>query len=192
MRRGIVTGLIVWLVGWILLRPLLEFLGSHLFSMGPGLVSFVVDPIYRLAARGSRNIAGPSIILLAAGFSVGFASGLIEDAMSARRRGNLGGVSAPRPISTFFRSRSAIVLSLALALILNWSALTEAITLNMNISFQQRLEILSPFLTDLEEKQLKASWASMHSRKDFDKLNERLDVYARRYEILFPRPLPGY
>jgi hypothetical protein len=62
----------------------------------------------------------------------------------------------------------------------------------MNISFQQRLEILSPFLTDLEEKQLKASWASMHSRKDFDKLNERLDVYARRYEILFPRPLPGY
>jgi hypothetical protein len=132
------------------------------------------------------------ILLFGAGGSLGFSVGLIVSAVRTKKRGNLGDVRAPLPISTGFTLSSFIALSVVFALGLSWLALQNEITLNLNISFQQRLAILSPFLTGLEEKQLKARWASMRGRQDFDKLNEGLEADARRYGIVFPRPLPGY
>jgi hypothetical protein len=129
IKRGIGTGLVVWLICWILLRPLLEFLGSRLFSMEPGLISFVIDPIYRQAALGDRNVAGTTIMLMGAGGSLGLAVGLIAVAVRARKRGNLGDVSAPRPTSTGLPPRSFIAFSVVFALGFTWLAVGNDIAL---------------------------------------------------------------
>jgi hypothetical protein len=50
--------------------------------------------------------------------------------------------------------------------------------------FHTRLVILSPHLSDHEQKELAASWMLMRSRADYDAIKGRLKEYAEKYNVV--------
>ena len=61
--------------------------------------------------------------------------------------------------------------------------------IQLNTSFKQRLAVLSPQITDVEEKELKANWAKMKSRKDYERINKIMGSLAATHNTELPEPL---
>jgi hypothetical protein len=54
-------------------------------------------------------------------------------------------------------------------------------------SFEQKINILSPFMTDYEVKVIKSEWASMKDIKDFSSVNDKLIKIASANKIELPK-----
>lgn len=63
------------------------------------------------------------------------------------------------------------------------------VDLQTNASFQQRITVLAPVITDQEYKELQAMWASMDSRSDYEAINLKLELLASEHGIRLPKPL---
>lgn len=61
--------------------------------------------------------------------------------------------------------------------------------LQYSTSFEQRLTALSPSISEQEEESLRAQWANMRSRLDYEGVNARLEELAKRNGISLPEPL---
>jgi hypothetical protein len=62
--------------------------------------------------------------------------------------------------------------------------MTERLSdLQLNASFNQRMAVLAPEITDLEAKRLRARWASMRSREDYLAITAGMDAVANQKGI---------
>jgi len=61
--------------------------------------------------------------------------------------------------------------------------------LQLNTSFKQRITVLSPHISEQQEKELRAQWASMKSRKDYENINRALEDAAKNKEVKLPKLL---
>lgn len=92
---------------------------------------------------------------------------------------------------TFFTRHNWILLILTIFFMLMtlFSSYTD---LQLNTSFNQRLNAISPYINDHEIKILKSKWALMKSKQDFINLNSYLENLAKREEIILPENLLFY
>jgi hypothetical protein len=63
------------------------------------------------------------------------------------------------------------------------------VDLQLNTSFQQRTTVLSPIISDVKFKELRAEWALMKNRNDYLKINKEMDDIAKNNGISLPEPL---
>jgi hypothetical protein len=56
----------------------------------------------------------------------------------------------------------------------------------LRLSFEQRLRILAPVLSDEDEKRIGAAWASMSSRGDFERVTLEMNKIATDHKITLP------
>ena len=61
--------------------------------------------------------------------------------------------------------------------------------LQLNTSFDQRLTVLAPKLTELECKELRAQWASMGSRGDYEEIVSTMETLAEEKDVALPELL---
>lgn len=61
--------------------------------------------------------------------------------------------------------------------------------LQLNTSFNQRMNALAPYITDHEIKVLNSKWALMKTRKDYIEINIHLDSLAKSAKIILPENL---
>ena len=66
---------------------------------------------------------------------------------------------------------------------------TAFVDLQLNTSFEQRLTVLNPAISEQEEEGLRATWASMRDRQDYLDLKGQMDRMAALNEIELPEPL---
>jgi len=59
----------------------------------------------------------------------------------------------------------------------------------MNTSFNQRLTIIAPSLSDNEQKVLKAQWASMRNRRAYEVIVSSIEKIANDKKIELPKLL---
>ena len=60
------------------------------------------------------------------------------------------------------------------------------VDLQLNTSFEQRLNAIGPYITIDEEKQLRSNWALMKSRSDYEKIKNKLEAKANMASINLP------
>jgi len=70
-----------------------------------------------------------------------------------------------------------------------FGAVQPVADLQLNTSFQQRLKVLAPALSDLQMKEFEAAWASMQTRADFLAIQLRMERAATQHNIVLPKPL---
>jgi len=76
----------------------------------------------------------------------------------------------------------------ALAMSLSYiSIIPNLVRFQLVSSFNQRLTVLSPYITQQQEKEIKSKWATMHGRKDYLDINETMEDYAKQSSITLPR-----
>jgi len=79
--------------------------------------------------------------------------------------------------------------ALILALMVTNFAATEFACLQLNSSFDQRLTVLAPKISDQEYEEFRALWAGMKSRKDYKIIENKMNNSANKYGIQLPTPL---
>ena len=85
--------------------------------------------------------------------------------------------------AVFYLSAAVMVI---LILFLTVSVFSE---LQLNTSFEQRLTVLAPVISEQENKEIKASWASMKNREDFLTINAKMENLAGQNNIVLPKLL---
>jgi hypothetical protein len=59
----------------------------------------------------------------------------------------------------------------------------------LNASFWQRLDAISPHVDSVEERRLRSQWALMTNREDYDRIKQRLEELATAAQVSLPKPL---
>jgi len=99
--------------------------------------------------------------------------------------------SVPKSIKEFFNKIEVDFLAQRLLiLILTISSITiltsNYIKFDLISNFNQRLTTLCPHITQQQEKEIKAKWATMQGRNDYIIINEILENYAKQSSITLP------
>ncbi len=185
LRKTIIASVIATLIVIIIIQPLLRLIWSGVSALGLRVFQEYVDSIYRNAALGHRNDGVVTILLLILGTALGLMFG-INTMLTIRF---LRPETKPKKLN---RGNRLIILWV-LAFLFTVSASSVIVRpftdLKLNTSFQQRLKIIAPKITELEMKELEAAWASMLSRSDYESLMSRLELMAQDRGITFPPPL---
>jgi ABC-type lipoprotein release transport system permease subunit len=67
---------------------------------------------------------------------------------------------------------------------------TASIAQGAATSFNRRVIILAPHISQQQEKELRAAWALMSNRGDYDAINATMAGYAAEHKITVPNPWP--
>jgi hypothetical protein len=167
-----------------LVPRILGFVWNLVLTVGGFVHKGYVDSIYRNAAFDDRNLVGHLLILVLIGAPLYLGGYLMF------RRNREARVS-PRETSHFDRIQqvllllslvTAIPIYIAILVMLSVSLGTAEIT----ASFNQRLGVLAPAISDAEYKALKARWASMNGKADYDALVSAMDKRGTELGVKLP------
>ena len=204
IRRTILISLVSSTIFLALLKPILLLFWELLRDLSSIMYLSFVDSLYSSAALGHRNWLDFIIftfILLGALMSIFITS--FTRRLLAIRRSKLNSniitndslTHTPNPKRKFLSRLNKILdkLDIPLGIIMIIAFMTLIINayadLQLNTSFNQRLTVLAPYLTEQEEEVFAAKWASMKCRYDFDKINAEMDVLAQKNNITLPKNL---
>jgi hypothetical protein len=174
LKERITSGLIVWLLVTIFIQPILSFAWKAILVVGGFVHRGYVDRIYRGAAIGDRDGYGFLLVIALMMFIPAFRLFFL-----AREMREYAGIDRLlRTTLKFF----VVISYLLLAGIFTVVRGTKLIT----ASFTQRLTVLAPTISDNEYKTLKARWASMQAKADYDALVATMDKRAAELGVTLP------
>ena len=181
IRRGVIASIIAALIVLIFVQPLLRIIWSALLKVGLSFFQSYVDSIYLNAALGQRNDVGVILLFLILSLIFGVTSGA---SLVATIR-----VFPARSKTKRSKKRKVFLLWIMvffIFLLCISMAIRPFTDLQLNTSFQQQLTVLSPKISDLECKEIKAAWALMKSRKNFEDISKRLNDTAKKHGVVLP------
>ncbi len=181
-RREIYVAVIAAVVVMLVIEPLLRLTVNGVLWAGAYLYEGFANSVYRSAALGLREKF--SFITLAVLFSI--MSGLTAGITSA-----LWWKGRPRISERSLLTRKYIALACVAFL---FFAGFYMVGLNfadfqLNASFNQRLTVLAPNLSDQQQKELRARWAAMEKRSDYVAINSELESLATKHGVKLPKLL---
>ena len=175
-------GVISTLLVVFLVQPLLLWLWEISLNLLHAVYAQWEDSLYRNAAYGHRDHAANLLLSLACGAIIGLAFGSLMQLIRLRRS------NTPSILRQYVLAGCVgVMLGIAVVLVnVNIRAFTDQ---RLNMSFAQRITILAPVVSDQTAKELRADWASMTSKWDYDVLNAKMDRIAKENDITLPSPL---
>jgi hypothetical protein len=105
------------------------------------------------------------------------------DAHTRLIMGMIDRVAEDRLWKNIRKVRRAILVSV---LVLMFMGVFEAVPQTIRQRFDRRASILLPYITDQEHRQWMRDWASIKTRADYVKLNDRLDSLAASKGVKLP------
>jgi cell division protein FtsL len=187
LKKEILVAVIAAILTTIFFDPVIKWIWGLMIWLGGQTYSGILNEIYVNAALGHRNWIDTTIfifILMAFLFIPFF---LFTDFANSKIVSNIEtrlGQLSPKSrkiIKLLFVITNAIVVLLIII-----SAFTD---LQLNTSFEQRLAVLSPAISDQDYKELRADWAKMESRDDFLAINSRMENLAAQHNVKLPELL---
>lgn len=208
-KKTIGTGIIASILVILFIEPALKFIWSIILSFGTPLFNDFIDDIYKNAALGARSyleflILVGIIFILFITFRAAFPTSTrsiihkFKKIIKAEKEGEFPEMpsidydldSAESKLK-ILRILAPIVYFLLVVLCFSVSFLLINIFVDLqaNSSFNQRLTVLRPNITEMDELKFKASWASMKSRQDYLRINEIMDSVAVEKGVVLPKLL---
>ncbi|MEI8665567.1 hypothetical protein P4S81_12920 [Pseudoalteromonas sp. B28] len=205
---SILASIVASIIVIALIQPLLTIFWHYISGTGSEYFNSFVDGFYQNAALGRRNwvISILAIILIYIPFVVtitivvaklvarNYLDRISEDKSKLVARNYLDKISEDKSKTVVKRTIKKLIVFLFI-LVLAGLFISTLISsyiytdMQLNTSFDQRLTVLKPHITVLQEEELKASWALMTSKNDYLVLNETMENYAKTYNIVLPREL---
>ncbi len=188
MKIGIIGGVISSVLVIIFIQPILSWLWGVLITFGEWAHAGYIDEIYRRAAIGDligkAGVLTLLLLLASMMFSLLFS---LTSHRELRTRQSGGEVHSDWKI---LRKVEAITVFIPFILIIFLGMFSVSILMGVSIissSFEQRLIILSPSISDQEYKIWKARWASMQNINDYRSIQKDLDKRAVELKVSLPK-----
>ena len=194
---NVIAGVVASVLFLAVFQPLLTWTFDWLASTSVDSLNSYVDGLYKRAALGSRDwvIVALALLVMNAVFvlTVFFLFGTRRLTHWANKQAPLYLSGNEKSSSFAFRSILSIPfrLGLILMLLFNFGSISVSIftDLQLNTSFNQRINALAPYVSDNEIKLLRSQWALMRSKADHEAINKSMNDLAIRKKIKLPLPL---
>ena len=191
-RRVFLWNVIASVVASILflafIQPLLIFLWDALLSSGSQVLKHYVDSLYANAAVGNRNWV---IAIIALGLLyVPYFNVLMLAILRPKLKAWAEATRAENRERVGRRARYVLIaVSLVGLGVATWPASWIFTDIQLNASFNQRLDALSPYLSDRQLREFRSSWARMKSKSDHKKIRLQMEEVAKQSGITLPEQL---
>ncbi len=182
LKERITSGLIVWLLVTIFIQPILSFTWKAILVVGGFVHQGYVDRIYRGAALGEHNAVGLLTFLLLTTYILMTMAGHWLDLVASTSTVLQRTYSVPRLLMNLPLALLMLILGFAFLVVFSLS-MGKAV---ISASFSQRLTVLAPAISDMEYKTLKARWAGMQGKADYDALVTEMDRRATQLGVNLP------
>ncbi|PYI94003.1 MAG: hypothetical protein DME97_03800 [Verrucomicrobia bacterium] len=188
IRAGIVSGLLLLLI----IQPLLGSAWGLILRYGGALLAGLIDSQYYNASLGKRDwvpaLFALWLMMVCASFGLSLVGlRLLPEEWTRRWAENRRRQRLAHPLRGRIRG---VVLGSALTLGAMVIAGGILLDLQLNTSFDQRLNVITPAVPDQTVKELRAAWANMRSREDYLRINTQLEQLAKDHSVALPQPLP--
>jgi putative flippase GtrA len=193
ISNSIVAGIIASILFTFLLKPIIVFGRSFAQQRGLQVYSSLSDRIYSGAALGYRYEVERLSLAMFVGLAWGLVFGVVflfvlnrQGARDFLRQ--LAHARVGRWAGSLLRVTLVVIL-LAYTIEFTLEATFVFASTELNASFQQRLNILGPYLSNTEKTTLISKWASMENETDYRQINTQLEEYASANNVKLPRVL---
>jgi len=160
----------------------------HVFVSGSYItIAYLTDSIYRNAALGQRNWVVTVLAILFIG-TFGLVAG-IRILKKCVPESALKSLTQIRNKKT--KTKSVFVgIADSLAVVVTLYFLTVIFAdLQLTTSFEQRLKALCPYTTQQQEEEIRAMWATMENRHDFEQIVNTMESIAKEKNVKLPKLL---
>lgn len=183
-RKNLLVSIITSVLVIIFIEPLLKLSANGIMWLGENISASFTKSVYTSAALGFREKF--SFIQLSIFFAavIGFIAG-VESSKILKTKIVIQKEVAKSQIRKIL---SACLASLTILIVIYLMA-GNFIELQLNTSFNQRLSVLSAKITDQQVKDLRAAWALMENRSDYEKLTTEMNSLAQEHHIKLPLAL---
>jgi hypothetical protein len=185
-RRTIIGGVVASLVVLVVIQPTLNLVVPTLLDVVAGTFVGFENQVYKNAALGQRNYV--DVMTIVTVFTVLIVFPILAYALLTVRKRVASNETLRLRLLTISRFGFPIFAIFGLISAIYLGVLIFA-DLQYNTSFSQRLSVLAPAISDQDEEDIRAMWASMESRSDYDRVNQRLEELAQGNSIELPEPL---
>ncbi len=201
-RKSILASVIASILFIIFFQPILTFFWNICRILSIKFYENYIDSVYLNAALGQRNWI--DLILLG---SLALAICLSAFAAITSVNSKIGQLSSEEltpqkqtPEKKVYKLEESLkrikkiriilyVLSPFLMLTTLLIVVDSFVDLQLNTSFNQKINAIAPYITDQEEKILKSHWALMESRQDYELVNKNFQELAIKYKAKLPKDL---
>ena len=184
--KVIVGGVVATAVFVYFLDPILHFFGNCLLRLSASLFHTYYNRIYAQAAH--LETQDYAFLLLVTVGMMPLICFFILDVQYLVRRTRHGASPDKPPTKSNFRTRLLLLIVTAIFM-LTFTVIAAAnyTQLSLISSFRQHMRILSPYVSEQDEKMLYSKWSLMNSREDYVQIYERLNAIALKNGITLPK-----
>jgi hypothetical protein len=189
IKTGIISGVIGSLIVIIFIQPILSFTWNAVIGISSQVHHGYVDHIYRNAALGDRNLIGHlTALYVIMIFPLGGVFFMLRWQVNAPNftavgrflNAMLGFVDRySNPILSLTCLTTAIVMLVGVSLSVG--------TMEISSSFNQRLTVLTPGISDAEYETFRARWANMRSETDYNAIVANMEARAKELGVTLPK-----
>jgi len=185
-NKNVIASVVASVIVIIFINPLINLTWKSVSWFSTYCYKGLNDAIYSNAALGQRDwvavLVFNSNMCILLGIFTGFTL------MFLFRRDKIRKIADNSAFQLWFKIGYALLYVLTVVSTLVMLSFVRA-DLQLNASFQQRLAVLAPAVSDIELRQLRASWALMKSRQDYEAIIAKMDGTAKTHGIVLPKLL---
>ena len=207
IQKGVTSSIIASILVTTFISPILDFFWGFVLNYGENWITSFSSKVYSNAAYGKRNWIDTILAMYFFSALIGFfifANSYVykkyqkvESLLKDKEKGNVKKIEKVENLKSLTKRFKYI----KPVLIFNWCISAYFIfssfqtlflvyaDLQLNTSFEQRLNAILPYINDQEEEELKSNWALMVNRTDYEKINMKFEKHALDNNITLPNLL---
>jgi hypothetical protein len=183
--KSLRNGVIVSVVVLYLVEPTMRLAIDLFPSFGGRLYHFVWDRAASQAAVGGDYLDFALFAILFSAIVGAFIGRFGAGAQLFARRGRR---AADSPWARWER-RIVLLLLLLFGPVAATTLLIDFAAQQMKLSFEQRIAVLAPAISEEDEEAMRARFADLTGHDAYQSLTDDMDMIAREHRVLLPEPL---
>jgi len=182
LRKNLLVSLITSILVLIFIEPFLKWAANAIMWLGANISVSFTKSVYTSAALGFREKYSFMALIFILSTLSGIVAGITASRVLPRKSEPTDSHAKRRKLFPIF---SAILFFVSGVFIVA----QNFIELQLNASFNQRITVLSAKVNDQKIKELKAAWALMENRSDYESITEQMNNIAQKEKIKLPSAL---
>jgi hypothetical protein len=185
LKVGVVSSLVAAVIFLYLLDPILSFVSRTGFRVANALGSWYIDRFFAEIAAGPTEYAYLLNEMVCA-WALLIVSTPLAIGLRKRFRAKPVDPDATKKEGRKTHLGAAFALSILVFFIVLFIVADGFARLRIRSSFEQHVTILSPLLDPQDVLRLRADFAAMERKADYDRLRQQINAYASNHHVKLP------
>ena len=212
IKKGVIAGIIASIIFMVILEPLMKLIWSFLINTSSSIYTSYFNSIFKNAALGHRNHVDFMTYAILTIIFIGvmtffylktyfymktsrYDNSITQDKTKEQIENEVAKIASK---ITKLNNRMKIIFVVGAVCCFIFSCISfsnlfkEYSNLQLNTSFNQKINAISPYINDNEQKVIISKWALMNSKNDYLEIKRNIDNIAKMNHFQLPEELIKY